>query len=276
MGSTPPAAGSAADFPPGADGEGCTAGAGSGMIPFAVGAVLALAATPRAATPVPWTVGETFEYSGKYLMFSAGSGTMRVVGVDTVRGVPSWHFSLVMNISAVVYHSHTEMTSWTGVNDFVSRRFVKVLNDSGSSQNRDYIIHADAGFYQDVRDKDTSHVKTPHDALDDISFIYYLRTIPLKVGDHDTIPRYFRNDKNPVYVDVVGRELIDMPDGSRTPCLVLHPVVNEEHGMFNQSRDARIWLTDDGRRIPVQIRSKYGANIFLKIKSIKMPVTATR
>jgi hypothetical protein len=39
-------------------------------------------------------------------------------------------------------------------------------------------------------------------------------------------------------------------------CLVLNPVVGER-GLFAKRNDARLWLTDDGRRIPVQIRSTF-------------------
>jgi hypothetical protein len=55
-------------------------------------------------------------------------------------------------------------------------------------------------------------------------------------------------------------------------CLVLHPVITaDRNGMFSPRADARIWLTDDDRRIPVQIRSKLGfGTVTLKIRSMKL------
>jgi hypothetical protein len=55
--------------------------------------------------------------------------------------------------------------------------------------------------------------------------------------------------------------------------VVLHPIINaDKNGMFAPRADARIWLTDDARRIPVQIRSKLGfGTVTLKIRSMTIP-----
>lgn len=61
-----------------------------------------------------------------------------------------------------------------------------------------------------------------------------------------------------------------MPDGTKVPCLVLHPIVDEPNGMFSARSDARLWLTDDSRRIPVQIQSTYN---FGTVKLVLQKVT---
>ena len=40
------------------------------------------------------------------------------------------------------------------------------------------------------------------------------------------------------------RERMELPDGSKVQCLVLHPVIDTK-GMFSKRSDTRIWLTDD-------------------------------
>jgi hypothetical protein len=77
------------------------------------------------------------------------------------------------------------------------------------------------------------------------------------VGETYQFANYYRNDRNPVTVEVLKREMMEMPDGTKVPCLVLHPVVDEPNGMFSRRSEARLWLTDDARRIPVQIQSTY-------------------
>lgn len=239
------------------------------MIPLVIGAMMLQMQAPQRPMPVPFRVGEAFEYGGKWKFFSVGGITMKVAGIDTVRGVPSWHFTLAMQVNFTFYHQHTELASWTGIDDFTSRRFVHVVDD----RHDDFTIFPDSGFYRNVND--TTRHKTPHDALDDLAFIYFLRTIPLKAGGHYEFNRYYREEHNPVIVDVVGRELVDMPDGTRSPCWILHPIVDEPHGMFDRDHDARIWITDDGRRIPVQIRSSYpvAGAITLKLRAVTMPFT---
>ena len=64
---------------------------------------------------------------------------------------------------------------------------------------------------------------------------------------------------------------MELPDGSEVHCLVLHPVI-ETKGMFSKRSDTRIWLTDDARRLPVQIRSKFPfGTITLRLKEMVLP-----
>jgi hypothetical protein len=91
--------------------------------------------------------------------------------------------------------------------------------------------------------------------LDDVAFFYWVRTIPLEVGRTYRFDRYFRDEHNPVVIRVEKRETREMPDGTRVRTLLLRPIVNEDGGMFHESAKAKLWLTDDARRIPVQIQT---------------------
>ena len=81
------------------------------MIPFVVlGILLAQETRPTAPAPaVPWRVGESFEYDGKWMFLKPGGATMTVVGVDTVRGVASWHFKLTMHVSVPLYKNNSDL-----------------------------------------------------------------------------------------------------------------------------------------------------------------------
>ena len=238
------------------------------MIPFVVAAVLLQAVS---APPVPFAVGETYEYSPHYsvnLFGSLGSTTMTVVGIDTVRGVPSWHFTLMTTVRAPFYKNQSRLESWTSVKDFVSRRFIHVVNENGKQYaDDDFQIHADSGYFRNHAD--TVSKPTPRDALDDLSFIYYIRTMELQDGKTYHFQRYFRQDHNPVEVTVLGHDTLGMPDGSRRRCWLLHLLVDEPNGMFSKKANAKLWLSDDGVRIPVQIRSEVGVgSVTLKLRKI--------
>ena len=56
-------------------------------------------------------------------------------------------------------------------------------------------------------------------------------------------------------IKVTKREKMKLPDGSQVNCVILNPVVGSE-GVFAPRAEAMLWMTDDARRIPVQIRSK--------------------
>jgi hypothetical protein len=240
--------------------------------------ILALQAPPQASlSPVPATlpmypfrVGETFEYTGKLGMLNLGHASMSVVRLDTIRGVESFVFRFQLQASTFVFKMDDVMHSWTGTADMVSRRFHQDFDEDGKVRRRFYEIFPDSGFFKE-RERG-EQAATVHQPLDDAAFFYFIRTPPLEVGETYTFDRYFKKDKNPVTIRVVKRERCELPDGTKMQCLVLHPVITaDRNGMFSPRADARIWLTDDERRIPVQIRSKLGfGTVTLKIRSMKL------
>lgn len=213
-----------------------------------------LPAAPALA-PAPFAVGETLVFKGKFNLFRPCCATLSVEAIDTVRGVPSYRFSFNSKISILgIFTSESQLTSWTGVDDFVSRRFLKVMSDT-KPPRQDFKIYPDSGFYR--RNTDTLTRATSAVPLDDVAFFYYIRRVPLEVGRTYEYHNYWRKSQNPVRVQVLKREVMELPDGSKVNCLVLYPIVDEKNGMFSKTSNARLWLTDDVRRIPVQIRSTY-------------------
>jgi hypothetical protein len=102
-----------------------------------------------------------------------------------------------------------------------------------------------------------------------------VRVTPLEVGKKYTYDRYFRKEKNPVTIEVLKREKMELPNGKKVQCLVLHPVIDTK-GLFSKRSDTRIWLTDDARRLPVQVRTKFPfGTITLRLQDMVLPSTTT-
>jgi hypothetical protein len=215
-----------------------------------------LLAMQAAAGPVlapPFSVGERLEYRGKFGFISAGSAVLEVAAIDTVRGVPSWRFDFTTEVSVPLYKNRSVFTSWTGRADWISRRFTKDVTENDRERHEDFRIHPDSGFYR--RNANTETKPTSTAPLDDVAFFYWIRTVPLEVGRTYRYDNYFRAEQNPVVVKVEKREEKEMPDGRKVRTLLLRPIVDEENGMFSRKSKAKLWLTDDARRIPVEIES---------------------
>jgi hypothetical protein len=248
-----------------------------------MGLVLALiqAATPggQADPPVsvlasyPFAVGEKLSYSAKLGMLTLGSGTLEVAAVDTVRGVESFRFRFRLRGKTMFYSLDDVLESWVGTSDLSSRRFHQDFLENDKAMKRQYEIYPDSGFYREQgREK---VMPTPAAPLDDAAFFYFVRMTPLEMGKKYTYNRYFRKDKNPVTIEVLKREKMELPDGSKVQCLVLHPTIDTK-GLFSKRSETLIWLTDDARRLPVQIRSKFPfGTITLRLKEMVLPGTTT-
>jgi uncharacterized protein DUF3108 len=233
--------------------------------------LLQSAPAPR-APDYPFAVGETLTYSAKLGMLTLGSGTLQVAAIDSLRGGETFRFRFRLTGKTVFYSMDDVLESWVSTESFESHRFVQDFNENDKPKHRTFEIYPDSGFFREVG-RDTTYA-TPDDPLDDAAFFYFVRITPLEVGKTYTYDRYFRKDKNPVTIQVVKREKMELPDGSEVPCLVLHPVIDTK-GMFSKRSDTRLWLTDDGRRLPVQIRSKFNfGTVTLRLKEMVVPASA--
>jgi hypothetical protein len=219
----------------------------------------------------PFAVGETLTYSAKLGLLTLGSGTLQVAALDSIRGAEAFRFRFRLQGKTLFYSLDDVLESWVGIEDFNSRRFVQDFVENDKPTHRSFEIYPDSGFFRE-RGRDTTQ-PSPPDPLDDTAFFYFVRLTPLEVGKKYVYARYFRKEKNPVTIEVVKREKMELPGGKAVDCLVLHPVIDTK-GMFSKRSDTRIWLTDDARRLPVQIRSKFPfGTITLRLKDMVLPPT---
>jgi hypothetical protein len=238
------------------------------MIPLIVAAALIQNGPPSGDTR-PFIVGEELTYSAKLGFLRLGTGTISVPGIDTVRGVPSYYFRFTLEGGNALYRVNSVLESWTGVDDLKSRRFRQDITERGKQTRfRTYEIFPDSGYYR--LEGDTTQPATPEHPLDDASFLFYMRTQPMEVGQEYRLNLYFRTEKNPVILRVEKREECELPDQTKMTCLVVAPIVGDR-GIFAERQDARVWLTDDARRIPVQIRTRYPFGVVnLKLENVKL------
>jgi hypothetical protein len=229
------------------------------------------AARPLPVMPdYPFAVGERLTFSAKLGIISLGEGTVEVAATDTVRGVDAFLFRFTLAGGVPLYSLDDTLESWTGVQDLLSRRFVQRQLEGGKTRFRHYEIFPDSGIYHElVKHKTGAASSAP---IDDAAFLYFVRITPLEVGKTYEFDRYFRKELNPVVLTVHKREQMDLPDGTKAQCLVIQPIIGETGGLFSRQSDTRVWLTDDARRIPVQIRMRFPFGVItMRLKEMHLP-----
>jgi hypothetical protein len=222
-----------------------------------------------AVSAVPFPVGERLTYGAKYGIFSVGTAVMEVVGIDTLRGVEAVHLQFRISGGALWYHLDQTIESWVGRHDFQSRRFRSVQDERDRHRERTYDIYPDSGFYRESG-RDTTFV-TVAQPLDDAAFLYWVRTVPLEIGKRYEYSRYFRPDRNPVIIEVLGRERVNVA-GRKWNAIVVRPKIPQGRGIFSEKSETRIWLSDDARRLVLAIQSNFSfGQVTLKLKELAVP-----
>jgi hypothetical protein len=223
---------------------------------------------PRAAA-VPFGPGERLVYHVKVGIFGAGEGSLEVVGVDTVRGHRSYHVRMQIDGGLMGLSVHDKYDSWFDVRTLTSWRFIQDINDPGYSSFRHYEMYPERRSWEREDNDEFGPLGSPL-PLDDISFIYYIRTLPLEVGKTYTLPRYFKEDGNPVIVKVLRKDTRET-DAGKFNTIVVKPLIKTK-GLFGQGGDAEIHFTDDERRIVVYMKSnipKFPGSLTLHLEKIE-------
>lgn len=201
----------------------------------------------------------------KYGFIHAGDATLQVIGADEVRGAPALHARFTVSGGTRFYKVADDYETWFDPRSLASLRYVQHVDEGRYRANRDFEIYpAQRTFSENGKPPEPSVA----DPLDEASFIYFLRTIPLEPGKTYDFDRYFRPDRNPVRVIVLRRERITVPAGTFNT-VVVRPVIKAK-GLFAEGGQAEVWLTDDSSRTMVQMRSH------LPIGSLSLYLTGVR
>jgi hypothetical protein len=218
--------------------------------------------TASSRASVPFGAGERLDYDVKFGFVKVGSGQMEVVGTESIRGREAWRARFVVSGGIPGYRVNDRMESWFDTSSLESLRFIQDLEEGRRDREYHYEIFPERNVYQEKGKPEKPTVDNP---LDDASFLYFVRTMPLEVGKTYEIARYFVPDRNPVTIKVLRKERVTVPAGT-FETVVVQPTFKSK-GLFSKDGRAEIWLSDDDRRLLVQMKSTLpigSLNLFLR------------
>lgn len=216
----------------------------------------------RERLAVPFGVGERLEYDVKFGRLSVGSGSMEVAGIEDIRGNETWHTILQIRGGTFFYRIDNTYESWFDSRTGSSLRYRKEEKQGRRLVERLYEIFPERSEYTENADTAQASVSEP---LDEGSFLYFVRTTPLEVGETYSFDRFYELHKNPVIIKVLRKERIRVPAGE-FDAIVLQPIIKSS-SIFGENGRAEVWLSDDKNRIMLQMKSalSFGSiNLYLK------------
>jgi hypothetical protein len=234
-------------------------------------AVTTAARTQSAPARLPFGSGERAEYQVKLGGVNVGSGSVEVLGIETVHGVPTFHTRMRVSGGVPLARVNDRYESWIDTEGIFSRRFVQDVHEVRYNRQRTYDFDVARRTWRRTDGSDDTGVLTTSEPLDDLSFMYFARTLPLKVGDQYRLNRYFKESGNPVILRVVRKETVTVPAG-RFNTVVVQPSIRTS-GLFAEGGRAEIYFSDDDRHVPVLIKSRVPVvgSLTMSLKTYRAP-----
>ena len=217
------------------------------------GSLLIATSSVAQAPKLPFTIGEKLNYRVSVSkMGKVGSGSMWIEGPVDVRGVSTWllRFDFEAGLGPVKAVDRT--SSWLDPERMAAQRYFKHEKHVLAKRDEKVEIFASEGKW--VAADGASGVSPTTSPLDELSFMYFIRTLPLKDDTTYRFDRHFDPARSPTAVTVIRREVVSTPAGKFQTVLVEMRVRDARR--YKGEGLIRINLSDDAMRIPVRIESQ--------------------
>ena len=223
-----------------------------GIVALAMIGVCAGTRVPSETTALPFSVGEKLTYEVHIANGDkVGTATMWVEGPVDVRGISTYLLRFDSRIRIAFLSAASSSSSWFDPLRGSSLRFLKHEQNPLTHNDESVDLYPDQKEWRSAKgDSGQSPTSTP---LDELSFMYFIRTLPMTPGTTYRFDRHFDAARNPTTVSVIRREVIPTPMGELRVILVEMRVRDPRH--FKGEGLIRIHLTDDDCRLPARIES---------------------
>jgi hypothetical protein len=212
--------------------------------------------------PPPF-VNETLRYAMSILGVAGGDMTLSCSPAQ-LSGRPTYRFemSVVSNdFLSKFFLVRDTIVSWIDPASFRSLRYEK--HSVEGKRVRDELTEFD--YERATASVDGKPSALGDATLDTLSSVYYLRTLNLE-GEKPVSLEVFSGRPYTLNVEIQARETIVVPAG-RFQTVRVEP---RSTGSSLVGKNLILWLTDDARKIPVQLRSKLKVGTLVgKLKSIE-------
>jgi len=197
--------------------------------------------------------GEELIFSIEYGPIKAGTGVMKVLGIEDIHGKRCYHvISEAKSSSFFSYFFRVDdrMDSYIDVDGIFSRRFEKRIREGKFRSDQTVVYDQEKNL---VFFKGDSIRVSPF-VQDALSVFYYVRTQELEVGKVIVVDSFTDGKLYSLKIKVLGIEEVEVKAG-RFKCFVIEPSFRGT-SIFRQKGKLKIWLTKDERKIPVLMKSK--------------------
>ena len=216
----------------------------------------------------PFQIGERLIYNVSFTGITAGQASLEVVNDTVVNNYHQLHIRFNARTTfpvSSIYTINDQVDTWLDSKYLYTKKLTKNIRE-GNYKNDSYTI---IDYDQSIAITNGDTVIIDQFLRDSYSLFYFLRTIPLIIGETIDFTAFDGKIITPFQVITKTKETINTMAGT-FPCLVVKPF-REGTTLLKNKGDMMIWFSDDKIRLPIQIRIKlkYGS-MLLKLKDINL------
>ncbi len=207
---------------------------------------------------------ESLSFVVKWGVVVGGYSSLNIQGIDMVNDRPAYHIVSEARSGGVVsafYKVEDRNEAWLDVDSATSVRFEKRIREGkyrieestliDQPNHRFYVksFRIDKNLYEQKEGTAPAHV------LDVMGSLYYVRLLPLEVGQTYILDVLSGDKVYPLEVKVKKREKIKVPAG-KFDTLLVEPILRGPGIFIAKGKKLEVWMTADERHMPVRMRTE--------------------
>jgi hypothetical protein len=197
--------------------------------------------------------GEKLVYSVQYGIVSAGDASLEVRNIASLDSAACYRIvsnARTNDVFSVFFKVRDRFESYLDTTHLYSLRYEKHVREG--KFKRDEVVDFDQRRHVAIyKDREVPIAPRTQDVL---SAMYYVRTLPLEVGQSISVANHTDGKNYPLVIKVLREETVTV-DAGTFDCVVVEPILRGP-AIFTQKGRLTVWFTNDKYKLPVLMKSK--------------------
>jgi hypothetical protein len=197
--------------------------------------------------------GEKLVFSVQYGIVNAGEASLEIRNIASISDTDCYRIvsnARTNDVFSVFFKVRDRFESYLDTTELYSVRYEKHVREG--KFRRDDIVEFDQHAH--TASQEDKLVPIAPRTQDVLSALYYVRTLPLEVGQSISVANHTDGKNYPLVINVLRRETVTV-DAGTFDCFVVEPILRGP-AIFTQKGRLTVWFTNDRYKIPVLMKSK--------------------
>ncbi len=209
----------------------------------------------RSLSKIITCVAETLVYEVQWGPFRAGYLVLTVEPVQHNRTIKLGGKALSSNFISAFYKMRDYVISTIDSEGLYPLFFEQHIREGKKYKADRWILYDHQAKKAVIKEKQLKTLDAPPFLHDYLSLLYHVRSMKTEPGDTFSFDIYMHKKVYPLWFRCKESKEIKVDCGT-FQCTLVEPKLVGEDGAFNRKDKIEVWISNDERRMPIQIKSK--------------------